>query len=127
MNQFKKYFIIDALDGKIIQSYAANPDAAVTGNVQGEVYPENPTDPVTAMACRNQYVEIYCAGKTTTDNAGNYSKTVPWYWQWLCPKRATFTLEGPYARVQNSNGANYSETRDCGTSSPCNLTWTAAV
>jgi Zn-dependent metalloprotease len=126
--EIEKYFIVDALDGKIIQSYTARfPDADVTGNVQGEVYPEIPTDPVTAMAYRNQYVDIAYAGKTTTNNAGNYSKTVPWYW-WLFfffSKHATFKLEGPYAQVQNHNGADYQETRNCNTNSPCNLTWTA--
>ena len=126
--EIEKYFIVDALDGKIIQSYTARPDADVTGNVRGEVYPENPTDTVTTMPIRNEYVWVDYAGRTTTDNAGNYVKNVPWYW-WLLSlfssQHATFRLEGPHARVQDLNGADYQETRQCNTSSPCNLTWTA--
>ena len=81
--EIEKYFIVDALDGKIIQSYAARPDADVTGTVQGEIYPENPTDPVTIMPIRNELVEIDYAGTTTTNNSGNYVKNVPWYWDFL--------------------------------------------
>jgi len=126
--EIEKYFIVDALDGKIIQSYTADPDADVTGNVRGEVYPENPTDTVTAMPFRNAYVDIDFAGKTTTNNSGDYKKDVPWYWPliFFFAKHATFELKGPYARVQNHNGANYQETRHFNTSSPCNLTWTDA-
>lgn len=128
--EIEKYFIVDAVDGKIIQSYPARvPSANVKGNVQGEIYPALPTDPVTTMPFRNEYVEIEHAGQTTTDNAGNYVKNVPWYW-WVLSlfssQHATFTLEGPYARVQNNNGAYYIETRHCNIRSPCNLNWTAA-
>jgi len=123
--EIEKYFIIDALDGKIIQSYTTRPDAAVIGNVQGEVYPTNPTDPVTTVAYRNQYVKIDNAGKTITNNSGNYSKNIPQGLLFPFSKHVTFTLEGPYAQVQNLNGADYRETRHCNTSSPCNLTWTA--
>jgi hypothetical protein len=52
---------------------------------------------------------------------------VSWSWQqshWPFGD-ATFALDGPYARVQNHNGANYTQIRNCNTSSPCNLTWTA--
>ena len=125
--ELEKCFIVDALDGKVIRSYAANPDASVSGNVQGEIYPENPTNPVTDMAVRGQHVDIKFAGKTTTDDSGSYAKSVPWYW-WIIPsfyKKITFKLEGPYARVQNHNGADYVEIRSCNTKNPCNLTWTA--
>ena len=128
-SEIEKYFIIDALDGKIIQSYTARfPDAQVTGTIQGEIYPTNPTDPVSTMPMRNNYVEIEGAGKATTNNSGNYTKTVSWLWEFLhwLNGHANFSLEGPYVRVQDNNGANYTETRDCNTISPCNLTWTAA-
>lgn len=126
--EIEKYFIIDALDGKIIWEYTARfPDAQVTGTVQGEVYPANPTDPVSTVPLKNEYVEIEDEGMATTNSAGHYQKTVSWLWQFLnWPSGdATFTLNGPYARVQNNNGTNYTETRSCNISNPCNLTWTA--
>lgn len=125
----EKYFIVDAMDGKIILSYNARiPDAQVTGTVLGEIYPALPTDPVSTMPIRHEYVKIDNAGQTTTNQAGYYAKTVPWFWSlfFFITKHANFSLEGPYVRVQNWNGANYTETRICNTSSPCNLTWTAA-
>ncbi|TFH46098.1 MAG: hypothetical protein E4G94_03190, partial [ANME-2 cluster archaeon] len=125
--EIEKYFIVDAIDGKIIRSYTARfPGAQVTGTVLGEIYPANPTDPVSTVPIRNEYVDIDNAGKTNTNNSGSYAKKVPWYWLFLFPRRANFRLEGPYVRVQNNNGADYSETRDCDTDSPCDLTWTAA-
>lgn len=127
--EIEKYFIVDAIDGKILQSYFSRfPGAQITGTVQGEIYPENPTDSISTMPIRHEFVDIDFVGKTTTNNSGYYGKTVPWYWPLLffISKHANFSLEGPYARVQNSNGTNYTERRDCNTSSPCNLTWTAA-
>ena len=127
--EIEKYFIVDALDGKIIQSYNARfPGAQVTGTVRGEIYPANPTDPISTMPLRNQYVRIEDEGTATTNNAGNYSETVSWWWQfsnWPSGD-ANFRLDGPYARVQNNNGANYSEDRNCNTISPCDMIWTDA-
>lgn len=124
----EKYFIIDAIDGKIIQSYAARfPGAQITGKVEGEIYPEFPTDPVSTVPFKNEYVNIKDAGRTTTNGAGNYSKTVQWFWHILNIPfgRATFKLEGPYARVQTNGGADYTETLNCDVDHPCNHTWTA--
>lgn len=123
-----KVFIIDAADGTIIQSWDARfPDATVTGDVQGEVYPVNPTDAVNSLAVRDEYVDIDYAGKTVTNDSGHFSVSVPWYWPMLFffTKHARFTLDGPHARVQNSDGSSYTETRNCDTDHPCNLTWTA--
>lgn len=125
--KIEKYFIVDALDGKIIQSYTARfPGAQVTGTVLGEIYPALPTDPISTVPISHLYVDVSSAGKTITNNSGSYAQTVPWYWVLYSPRFANFTLEGPYARVQNINGTNYIETRNCETGSPCNLTWTAA-
>jgi Zn-dependent metalloprotease len=125
--EIEKYFIVDAVDGTIIKSYTARfPGAQVTGTVSGEIYPANPTDPISTMPIRHEYVAIAFAGETTTDNSGHYKKTVPWYWPWGRATFNTFKLEGPYARVQNNNGANYTETRIFIASSPCSLTWNAA-
>ncbi len=126
--EVEKYFIVDALDGKIIQSYNARfPGAQASGTVRGEIYPANPADPISTAPIRNQYVNIEDEGRATTNNAGHYSETVSWWWQLmhLPYGEANFSLNGPYARVQNSNGANYSENRNCNTSSPSDMTWTA--
>ena len=127
----EKYFIVDALVGKIILSYPARfPGARVTGQVQCEVYPANPTDAVATVPCRNENVTVEDAGNAVTDGSGNYSKTVSTLWVWLEAifnnKECIFRLEGPYARVQNSNGTDYEERRPCDANDPCNLTWTAA-
>ncbi len=125
--EIEKYFIIDAMNGQIIREYTARfPDAQVTGTVQCEVYPTNPTDPISTVPLKNQYVEIEDEGTTTTNSVGHYQKTVSWFWQFLNWPfgEATFTLNGPYAHVQNNDGTNYIETRHCNISSPCNLTWT---
>ncbi len=127
--EIEKFFFVDAIDGQIIHSYSARfPGAQVSGTVQGEVYPANPTDPISTVPMRNEYVTIEDAGQTTTNNAGQYHKNVNWLWQFFHWPfgEATFTLRGPYVRVQNSNSANYTETRSSNTISPCNLTWTAA-
>ena len=126
--EIEKYFIVDAIDGKIIQSYAARfPGAQVTGTVEGEIYPEYPTDPVSTVPFKNEYVDIKDAGRTTTNSTGNYSKTVSWFWRLLnmLSGEAIFKLEGPYARVQTNAGADYTETLNCDVDNPCNHTWTA--
>jgi len=124
--EIEKYFIVDAIDGKIIQSYTARfPGAQVTGTVRGEIYPVNPTDTVSAMPMRHGYVDINGAGTATTNNSGSYTEYVPWWWGLISPKHATFKLEGTYARVQNHDGTDYTVTQNCDTGSPCDLTWTA--
>jgi len=127
--EIEKYFIVDAINGKIIKSYTARfPGAQVTGTVLGEIYPENPTDPISTEPIRNEYVDIEDSGNTITNNSGDYQKTVHWFWQFVHYPfgDATFELNGPYARVQTLNGANYTEIRNCNTVNPCNLNWTAA-
>ncbi|MCP4965199.1 MAG: hypothetical protein GY926_08175 [bacterium] len=126
--ELEKFFIVDALDGTILRSYTANfPGAQVTGMAQAEVYPENPTDPISTVPLEHEYVEIEDAGTTTTNSAGRFKKYVNWLWplfHWPTGD-ATFTLDGPYARVQDSAGVDFTETRPCNTTSPCNMTWSA--
>ena len=127
--ELEKYFVVDALNGKIITSYKARfPGFRVDGRVQGEVYQVNPTDAVSTQPYRNQYVDIEDAGQVTTDNSGNFSKLVSLWWvvNIFDAKDCTFKLNGPYAHVQNSNGSEYEERRRCTINNPCNLTWTAA-
>jgi Zn-dependent metalloprotease len=124
--EIEKYFIVDAIDGKIIRSYTARfPGAQVTGTVRGEIYPTNPTDAISTMPIRHGLVEIDHAGSTTTNYSGSYAKHVPWWWELIFFKHATFKLEGPYARVQNFDGTAYTVTKACDTNNPCDLTWTA--
>ncbi|MCK5336306.1 MAG: hypothetical protein KAQ67_09085 [Gammaproteobacteria bacterium] len=126
--ELEKYFFIDAINGEVLRSYTARfPGAQVWGAVQGEVYLENPTDTVSTMPIRNSYVDVEDAGRTITNSNGHYHKTVSWLWQFLNLPfgEATFRLDGPYARVQDSDGSNYTAVVNCNTSSPCNLTWTA--
>lgn len=126
--EIEKYFIIDANDGSILSSYPLRfPGAQVTGTVQGEIYPANPTDSIATVPLEHEHVAINDAGKATTNNSGYYKKTVNWLWQLLnFPNgQATFSLEGPYARVQDNDGSDFTEIRSCNTNSPCDLTWTA--
>lgn len=126
----EKYFVIDAIEGKIISSYPVRfPGATVSGRVQCEIYPANPTDAVSTVPCRNETVNVEDAGDAVTNSSGDYSKYVSVWWvisdTFFDSKECIFRLQGPYAQVQNSNGANYEERRNCSANDPCNLTWTA--
>ena len=127
--EIEKWFTVDAVDGKILESYTARfPDAKIHGTVRGEIYPENPTDAVVTRAFKSEYVTVHNLGDDTTDASGQYEKTVPWYWPFLemfSSPDARFRLRGPYAQVQDRNGNNYNASHNCSTGSPCNHTWTA--
>lgn len=125
--ELEKYFIVSALDGTIITSYSARfPGAVVSGKVEGEIYPENPTDALSTEPFEHQHVEIMGVGNATTNSAGNFSKQI-WWWDFIFISvgTANFKLEGPYARVQDVDGSDFIETKTCNTNSPCNHTWTA--
>ena len=126
--ELEKYFIVDALSGKIITSYTANFPGHVAGRVQCEVYPANPTDAVTTVPCRNENVQVESSGQAVTNNSGDYSQNVSAWWiiaSMFSQKHCIFRLEGPYVRVQNSDGANYEVSKNCHNNSACNHTWTA--
>lgn len=123
-----KCFIVDAKNGTILSSYPLRfPGAQVTGKVQGEVYPANPTDTIATVPIGHEHVDIKDAGEATTNSSGIYKKTVSWFWELFnfLNGQATFRLEGPYVRVQDIDGSDFTEVRSCDTNSPCNLTWTA--
>ena len=125
--EMDKYFFIDAMDGNLLRSYTANfPGATVSGTVRGEIYPANPTDTISTMPIRHGRVEIIGAGTTTTSLSGGYTEHVPWWWDMVPLKQARFTLEGPYARVQNADGSDYIVTQGCDIDEPCDLTWSAS-
>ncbi len=125
--EVEKYFIIDAMDGKILKSYSARfPAAVVSGTVEGEIYPENPTDSISTVALKNVYVDIKNAGRTTTNDTGRYFKTVGWFWEltnWPFGE-STFTLEGPYAKVEDDGAVEYNETNRFRIDEANDYTWT---
>ncbi len=127
----EKYFIVDAIDGKILESYPTRIIGAkkIYGQVRGQIYPENPGDAVVTEDMEDEYVSIEYLDIVTTDGTGRYEKTVPWYWpliEWFFNPDCTFELNGPYARVQNRNGNDYRVDRRCRTNTSCDHTWTDA-
>ncbi len=126
--ELEKYFFVDAIDGTIIQSYTARfPGAHVTGTVTARIYPAVPTDTLSTVPVKNEYVDIEDAGRATTNDSGYFHKTVGWLWQLThLHAHATSTLDGPYAHVQNSSGTDYTQTCDCNTVTPCDFVWSAA-
>jgi len=124
------YFIVDAVDGKIIKSFTATfPDYEVKGNVRGEIYPINPTAPaVSTMPMRHEYVKVR-SNKGVTNTNGDYKVSIGWWDNFLImfgSVNARFSLEGPFAHVQNNGGAEYQEDERCPSNKICNHTWTAA-
>ena len=126
--ELEKYFMIDTKNGNILSSYNSRfPGAQVSGTIQAEVYPVNPEDTISTLPLMYQYVRINDAGKTTTDLQGKFSKPVNWSWQFFNNPNgeAIFQLEGPFARVQDLDGSDFTETRPCNTNSQLNFTWSA--
>ena len=125
--EMEKIFIIDALTGQLLKSYQARfPGASAEGQVQGEIYPVNPTTPaISTRSLAHAYVEIQNIGLLITNSNGHFYQGLPWWWQFISFYQATFRLEGPYARVRNNNGNHYTFNQTCNISSNCNHTWTA--
>lgn len=127
----EKFFIIDAIDGKILDSYPTRIiGAKIYGRVRGEIYPENPTDAIVTEDFDDEHIRIdyLMFNRVTSDETGRYEKTVPWYWfliEWFFSPECTFELNGPYAKVRNRNDNDYRIRRRCTTSTSCDHTWTA--
>jgi Zn-dependent metalloprotease len=111
----EKIFIIDAVDGQILKSYIARfPNARAKGKVQGEIYPINPTTPaISTEPLAHSYVDLRYIGTVETNLNGDFYKNLSWWWDFIGVYMVTFKLEGPFARVQNHNGSNYTVTRFC--------------
>ncbi|PVX23679.1 MAG: hypothetical protein CW716_11610, partial [Candidatus Bathyarchaeum sp.] len=105
----EKVFIVDAITGEIIESSLTRVIGAnkIYGQVDGEIYPENPTDAIVTRNFEDEHVSIDYLAQVTTDETGKYEKKVPWYWWFIemfFSPRCTFELIGPYAQVQDRNG-----------------------
>jgi hypothetical protein len=129
--ELEKYFIINAIDGEILFSYDARfPGVKVSGRVTGEIYPENPNaPPVSIEPMRDERNRIRYSGSSVTKANGNYSKILS-IWAtlmyWIRRRiSVTFTLEGPFSRVQDDHGNDYIERRSFRSFSPCDFTWAA--
>ena len=117
------HFVIDANTGEVLLQYKMFPGQNVSGTVQGEIYPAVPTGPVSTEPVANEYVEISSlALSATTDASGNYTIPVGSSGSYT----VTTELEGPFARVQNHDLSDFTQTQTCSTSSPCNFAWTPA-
>jgi len=119
-----RVFIIDAKTGKIIKDFIPYP-FTITGIIQGEVYPEHSTDPISVVPFAHESVAAN-GTSTNTDVNGNYA---------LNPGIGNYTwetmLEGPFVQVQSWDVATFSDqdivhaenASDPGT---LNFTWTTA-
>jgi hypothetical protein len=119
-----KVFFIDAKNGEIINEFHPNP-YAITGTIQGEVYPVHSTDAVSTVAFEHEEVSV-TGSSSNTDASGNYS---------LNPAAGNYTLttklEGIYVKVQSYNSGTSTDqdvTHTANVSNPGthNFTWTSA-
>ncbi len=126
--EVEKIFIVDALTGQVLKSWQARfPRASAEGQVRGEIYPLNPTTPaISTEPLAHSYVDLQNIATVTTNLGGHFSQSLPWWWNIIRFYQATFRLEGPYARVRNNNGNNYTVSQMCNINSACDHTWTAA-
>lgn len=125
------YFIVDAHDGTVLESYTARfPGARISGRVLGEVYDEDENaTPAADRPIQNEYVHVRLSGRTRTDSNGRYSKRLS-IWSELVKLvtgryRVRFVLEGPYARVEEFNGPGFVERESFTSRTNCNHTWRA--
>ena len=89
-----RVFFIDAKTSEVIRDFRPYP-GAITGTIQGEVFPEHSTDAVTTVAFEHENVSVPGIA-ATTDATGGYS---------LSPGAGSYTwttsLEGPFVQVQS--------------------------
>jgi hypothetical protein len=118
-----RVFFIDARNGEIIMDFHPNP-YAITGTIQGEVYPEHSTDAVTTVAFEHEEVSVP-GSNSNTNASGNYT---------LSPGAGNYTLtanlEGDFVKVQSYNSGTATDqdvTHTANVSDPGthNFTWTS--
>jgi hypothetical protein len=117
--ELDQYFIVDAREGNVLLKWPAFVQQTVSGKIQGQVFPTVPTDPLSTVPMANEDVQIVGQSSDTTDAAGNYSLAV----SSSGSHTVNTTLEGPFAKVWDQSGVDFSLAGNCNTSSPCNLTW----
>jgi Zn-dependent metalloprotease len=117
--EIDQYFIVDALNGEILVSYPAFVEATISGKVKCQVFPALPTDPLVTVPCANDSVIVGGADRTATNATGGYSITG------LSPGNYTVNsrLEGPFAKVYDYSGVDFTHSHSCATSGNCNWTW----
>ena len=114
-----QYFIIDAVSGEVLLKYPAFVGATLSGTVQAQIFSALPTDPLTTVPLANDSVYVTGGGRTATDASGNYTITGLSSGTHIVNSR----LEGPFVKVYDYSGADFTLSQSCGTSSPCNWTW----
>jgi hypothetical protein len=123
-SEVDRVFFVDAQTGKVIRDFYPHPQA-ITGVIQGEIYPEHSTDAVVIVPFEHEVVSV--PGLSTYTNAtGNYT---------LNPGNGNYTLttslEGPFVRVQSYNSVTATDqdivhTANVNDPGTHNFTWTAA-
>ncbi|TET10307.1 MAG: hypothetical protein E3J86_06075 [Candidatus Thorarchaeota archaeon] len=123
------YFIIDAIDGTILLSYAARfPGARISGHVRGEIYDvDEVATPETVRALQNEQVRVQWSGRAQTDDDGRYSLQLSFLSRLIKfftgSYRVRFVLEGSYARVEEFNGPRFIERERFSNRTNCDHTW----
>jgi len=125
-----KIFIIDAATGKILKSYPSRfYGSYARGRLQGEIYPENPTDTVSPEHLSDTRINgngVLWNKNTHTGGDGRWGINTPWWTSWWPNYLATAQLIGPFAQVQDSAGNDYTLTQNCSVNNDCNMTWNSA-
>lgn len=116
------YFIVDAVNGKILKSYPRYGPDRVEGTVEGEVYPENPTAPPLRFE-PFRHMDVEAGGRSDTTNINGQFDISPLA---SGTHTTTFALEGPFAKVEDAGGTGFTETTNCITGINCTLQWTEA-
>lgn len=122
-------FIVDAQTGEIIDQYPSRfYGERAFGPVTGEIYPENPTDPVVDAPLPHESVDLegfFWSATTVTDDSGEWSVAAPW-WTWLFRGYdASYELIGPYAQVRDFDDSAFAGDIGCRVGIACDFNWTS--
>ncbi len=117
-----RVFFIDAQSGEVMRDYYPFPNA-VSGTIQGQIFPEHSTDAVVTRRFEHATVKVGSAS-ANTNSTGSYS---------VSPGTGTHTLttklEGPFVKVQSYNGKvdkDIVKTLSVKDPATANVSWTAA-
>ncbi len=109
-----KYFIVDAIDKRILSYSFLRRQTYYSGTVKGEIYPRFSTDEVKVVPLKYSNVDIkpsYTSGaEGVTDANGNFSIYHPNWWLIFPKGFITISLSGPHASVVNHDRSEYKHT-----------------